>query len=74
MDVLRKFKAKMMLAENKRVTDAEAMAAVLEIASAHENELGRGQTVSFFDCIGLLKGGPRTNAAKEVDEVVYNGR
>ena len=39
LDVTRRLKAKLMLAENKRVTDAEVIETIFSVACANENEL-----------------------------------
>ena len=51
LDVTRRLKAKLMLAENKRVTDAEVIETIFSVACANENELFKQKKVSFLTAL-----------------------
>jgi len=71
---VRKLKAKMMLESEKHVSDGEAMEKIVSVATAHEDEvLGKRHKAqkSLLDMAGMIKGGKRFNAEKEIDRVVY---
>ena len=66
---LRRLKAELMLAEGRNVSDAEVVTRALKLAleSKHAKKKGKG----LLDYAGFIKGGPRTNATKDLDEVLY---
>jgi len=70
---LRKLKAKMMLESQAHVSDNEVVKKIVNFAEAHENEvIGEGKkTGSILDLAGIIKGGKRFNAEKEIDKTVY---
>ncbi len=57
------------LAEGRRVTEGEIIRrAVRELA---RKPLASKKKYTLADLCGSVKGGPRTNAAEDLDEVVY---
>lgn len=66
--VLRGLQAELVLEEGRRVTEAEVIGrAIQELA---RRPAQKKKKHSFFD-IPPMKGGPKTNVAKDLDEVVY---
>lgn len=70
MGKLYRLKARLMLEREQKVSDAEV---VEEAFAALENEktLSKGRGKNLLAYAGIIKGGPRTNSAKEIDKVLY---
>lgn len=72
MRTLRRLKARRMLEEGARVSDAKVIAEALEFEERYEHVFKkRKKSKSILDYVGFIKGGPRTNSAIDVDEFLY---
>ncbi len=70
--LLHRFQAECVLETGEKITEANAMKKALEYALDHQAEVKRKKgRYSFWKLRGYVKGGPKTNAAKEIDRVVY---
>ncbi len=71
LKVLRTLKAEKMLEEERNVSDAEVVEEALEIAKRHRVVRAKEKKIDFWSMAGFIKGGPRTNATRDLDEVLY---
>ena len=72
---LKRIQARFQLKHRKRISEAKIIGAAVEHLEEHAEELDklepRKKQYEITDLIGLIKGGPRTNATEELDDVVY---
>lgn len=69
---VRRLKAKLMLARDKRISDAEVIGEALAFTARHEREfVGKKKTLCLMDMAGSIKGGGKFNAVDEIDKIVY---
>ncbi len=69
MALLHKLKARLMLAREEKVADAEVIAEALRVMAAHKG--GREEKLDLGEYAGFIKGGKKFNADDEVDQLVY---
>ncbi len=70
---LHKLKAKRMLSTGKKVSDALIIEEVVEFVSKNEGAFMKKPGTNWSKLAGIIKGGPKTNATEELDEVLYGG-
>ena len=68
--ILAKLKAKRMQATGKQLSNGELIAQSVE--ESYMNALKKPER-SIMELDGFIKGGARSNATEEIDEVVYGG-
>lgn len=71
MPKLHRLKAKLMLERERKVSDAEVVVDAIESKLKREPEFRRTGGVNLWDYAGFIKGGKPSNAAVDVDEVLY---
>lgn len=71
MPKLYRLKAKLMLERERKVSDAEVVVDAIESKLMNEPEFYRKDGVNIWDYVGFIKGGKPSNAAVDVDEVLY---
>lgn len=68
--LLHRFQATHILNTGEKLNEGQAMKKALEYALEHETEK-KEKKYDLKDLCGFIKGGPKSNAAEEVDRVVY---
>lgn len=66
---LRELTAEYTLAEGRKVTEGEIMIRAMREFKA--KPISKKKKHTFWDLYGSLKGGPKSNATQEIDDVVY---
>ena len=70
---LKKLQAKLELQTHERQPEAKVIGKALEFAQGNEKAFVSGfeKKYTLLDLVGFAKGGPKTNVADELDDVVY---
>ena len=74
LERLARLKGEQMRLTGKKVSDGLLIGKTVEFAYSRKDEfVGRKRQVDFRKLSGIIKGGPRTNATGEIDDVLYGG-
>ena len=71
MNQLHRLKARLILEREAKVSDAEVVREAVEFTLENQRKIPFGKKKSLKDFAGIIKGGPRSNAAEDLHEVLY---
>ena len=71
MGKLHRLKARLMFSRERKVSDAEVVREAVEFTLRKESEFIGGGKIDLMDYSGFIKGGKPSNAAVDVDNVLY---
>ena len=70
---LRRLKARKMQIEGRNVADAEIIAELVAFGRKNEDKFLERPKIDFSKLIGTINTGKKSNATKELDDVIYEG-
>ncbi len=71
LPLLHRLKAKKMMERGEKISDAQVIAEALRFEEQHEQTPLKEKKFNILDFVGFIKGGPRTNATRDLDKVLY---